>query len=173
MKDFFLRFVKKSWKIIKFHLKWVKMGPLRLRFYFLGYFDMAISVLILPDSLDSVFGSFLRISWPKNFSKIAYHYSMDGLDGMDAMQAMPAVPATPCMPWYACHAWYFLCTSTSRNIFSLVHMLPQAAFLWTTTLPRPQPCRKRFFFVKKLLFLILSVAAGAFCFVKKPYIMVK
>ena len=56
-------------KIIKFHLKWVKMGPLRLRIYFLGYFDMGISVLILPDSLDSVFGSFLRISWPMFFGK--------------------------------------------------------------------------------------------------------
>ena len=61
---FFWRFLKKSWKIIKFNVKWVKMGPLRLRIYFLGYFDMGISVLILPDSLDSVFGSFLRISWP-------------------------------------------------------------------------------------------------------------
>ena len=30
--------------------------------FFLGYFDMAVSVLILPDSLDSVFGSFFRIS---------------------------------------------------------------------------------------------------------------
>ena len=30
--------------------------------FFLGYFDMAVSVLILPDSLDSVFGSFLKIS---------------------------------------------------------------------------------------------------------------
>ena len=69
---FFLRFAKKYFKIIKFHLKWVKMGPLRLRIYFLGYFDMAISVLILPDSLDSVFGSFLRISRPEFFSKIAY-----------------------------------------------------------------------------------------------------
>ena len=58
-------------KNLKNHLKWVKMGPLRLRIYFLGYFDMAISVLILPDSLDNVFGSFLRISWPKNFPKIA------------------------------------------------------------------------------------------------------
>ena len=56
-------------KIIKFDLKWVKMGPLRLRIYFLGYFDMGISVLILPDSLDSVFGSFLRISWPNFFQK--------------------------------------------------------------------------------------------------------
>ena len=60
-------------KIIKFNLKFVKMGPLRLRIYFLGYFDMGISVLILPDSLDSVFGSFLRISWPNFFSKIAYY----------------------------------------------------------------------------------------------------
>ena len=40
--------------------------------FFLGYFDMADSVLILPDSLDSVFKSFLRISCPKKFTKIAY-----------------------------------------------------------------------------------------------------